>query len=129
MFDTPDVMRLAQDLARYAGTRQSVIARNIANADTPGFRARDLEDFSEAFTRASRDMMQATTRPGHQTGAPFEARWSTVDTGGRPSPNGNTVSLEEEMVRSTRAQSDHTTALTVYKYSLDIMRSAIGRGR
>ena len=129
MFETPDVMRLAQDLARYAGTRQSVIARNIANADTPGFRARDLEGFAEAYARGTDKVTLETTRQGHQTGAPLSSSWSTVDAGGRPSPNGNTVSLEEEMVRATRASSDHNTALTVYRSSLDILRTAIGRGR
>ena len=129
MFDTPNVMRMAQDLARYAGTRQSVIARNIANADTPGFRARDLQSFSETYGQATRDVVLAQTRPGHQTGAALGPSYAVVDAGGRPSPNGNTVSLEGEMVRATRAQSDHTTALTVYRSSLDILRTALGRGR
>ena len=129
MFETPDVMRLAQDLARYAGTRQSVIARNIANADTPGFRARDLEQFADAYAKGAEKVSLETTRPGHQTGAPLGQSWSLIDVGGRPSPNGNTVSLEDEMVRATRASSDHNTALTVYRSSLDILRSALGRGR
>ena len=129
MFETPDVMRIAQDLARYAGTRQSVIARNIANADTPGFKAQDLKSFSDTFGQSARDVTLATTRPGHQPSAALGSSWSMVDAVGRPSPNGNTVSLEEEMVRSTRAQSAHTTALTVYRSSLDILRTALGRGR
>ncbi len=129
MFETPDVMRMAQDLARYAGTRQSVIARNIANADTPGFQAQDLTSFSDTYAQTTRAVTLATTRPGHQPGSAFGPTWTTVDAGGRPSPNGNTVSLEEEMVRATRASSDHTTALTVYRSSLDILRTALGRGR
>ncbi len=129
MFETPDVMRMAQDLARYAGTRQSVIARNIANADTPGFQAQDLTKFSDTYAQTARDVTLAKTRPGHQSGGSLGPSWAMIDAGGRPSPNGNTVSVEEEMVRATRSSSDHTTALTVYKSSLDILRTALGRGR
>ena len=46
-----------------------------------------------------------------------------------PSPNGNSVSLEAEMMRSTKVRHDHDLALAVYKTSLDILRAASGRGR
>ena len=128
MFETPDVMRMAQELARYAGTRQALVAKNIANADTPGYRAQDLPSFAEAYASSGTSAMRQT-RAGHMTAAPDMTTWRPVDAGGTPTPNGNTVSLEEEMVRGTRAQSDHNLALTVYRSSLDVMRSALGRGR
>ena len=128
MFETPDVMRMAQELARYAGTRQALVAKNIANADTPGYRAQDLPDFAEAMRRSDAPGMRQT-RAGHMMADATPRAWTPVDVGGRPSPNGNTVSLEEEMVRGTRAQSDHNLALAVYRSSLDVMRSALGRGR
>ena len=128
MFETPDVMRMAQELARYAGTRQALVAKNIANADTPGYRAQDLPSFAEAMQRVGGTSLRLT-RDGHMTARPGTPDWTPVDAGGRASPNGNTVSLEEEMVRGTRAQSDHNLALAVYRSSLDVMRSALGRGR
>ncbi len=129
MFEAPEVMRMAQDLARYSGQRQSIVARNIANADTPGFRARDLDSFKDTMMRADPTLAAKATRAAHIQADQSIQRWATIDVGGRASPNGNTVSLEEEMVRATRAQSSHTLALTVYKSSLDIMRTAMGRGR
>lgn len=128
MFETPDVMRMAQELARYAGTRQALVAKNIANADTPGYRAQDLPDFAETFRSAGGAEM-LKTRPGHMVADTARPNWQPVDIDGRPSPNGNTVSLEEEMVRGTRAQSDHNLAITIYRSSLDVMRSALGRSR
>lgn len=128
MFETPDVLRMAQDLARYAGTRQTLVAKNIANADTPGYRAQDLPSFAEAYQSSGTAEMRQS-RPGHMTAETSTAKWRPIDAGGTPSPNGNSVSLEEEMVRGTRAQSDYNLALTVYRSSLDVMRSALGRGR
>ena len=129
MFEAPELMRMAQELARHSGLRQSVTARNIAHADTPGFRARDIESFAETYQKQDRQVAARVTREGHIDTGRGHATWNTFDVPGRASPNGNTVSLEEEMVRGTQAQSSHTLALTVYKSSLDILRTALGRGR
>lgn len=129
MFETPNVMRLAQELARHSGARQSQIAKNIANSDTPGYRARDLESFSETYQQQRPTVDVRATREGHLLAGATRASWETVDVGGETSPNGNTVSLEQEMVRGTDAKSAHDMALTVYSTSLDILRTALGRGR
>lgn len=128
MFKTPDVMRMAQDLARYSGARQSQIARNIANTDTPGYRARDLVDFGETYRSEGAAAMR-TTRPGHTAAQATQPAFRSYDLGGEAAPNGNTVSLEAEMVRATRAKSTHDLALTVYRSSMDIIRTSLGRGR
>lgn len=127
MFDTPEVMQLAQTLARHAGARQTEIAKNVANADTPGYRAKDVIDFVEAFREGGIQLQ--TTRNGHQLRETSSVHWSSIDAGGEASPNGNTVSLEAEMVRGAKAKSDHDMALTIYKNSMDVLRSALGRGR
>jgi flagellar basal-body rod protein FlgB len=129
MFEAPEVMRMAQELARHSGTRQSMIARNIANSDTPGFRASDLSSFESTYKNSNRTGDLRMTRQGHQSSLDTPGGWRTVDVGGTPSPNGNTVSLEDEMVRATRANSNHTLALTIYSSSLDILRTTLGRGR
>lgn len=129
MLQTPDIMRMAQDLARYSGARQSQIAKNIANSDTPGYRARDLVSFSEVYhdMRGAADLRM--TRPAHVARGGSEPEFRSFDAGGEAAPNGNTVSLETEMVRATRAKSNHDLALTVYRSSLDIIRTSLGRGR
>jgi flagellar basal-body rod protein FlgB len=129
MFNVPDVMRMAQDLARHSGARQSQIARNIANADTPGYRARDLVSFSETYSSGQRGTDMRISRSGHLVPGIAAPAYRSTDLGGEASPNGNTVSLEQEMVRATQAKSNHDLALTVYKTSLDIIRTSLGRGR
>ena len=129
MFDTPYVMKLAQDLARHAGARQSQIAKNIANADTPGYRSRDLVDFAETIEQPRTAPEVKTTRARHMSSAAYSAGYETYYLGGEASPNGNNVSVEIEMARGTDAKSAHELALTVYKSSLDVLRSSLGRGR
>lgn len=126
MLEAPKLMKMAQDLARHAGARQSQIAKNVANADVPGYRAKDLADFSATY---SRQMEVRTTRASHLSSAELGRSFELVDRGGPAAPNGNNVSIETEMVRGTDAKSQHDLALTVYKNSLDILRAAIGRGR
>jgi flagellar basal-body rod protein FlgB len=133
VFERPEILRLAGALAAHTADRQSVVARNVANADTPGYRSKDLEDFA-AIYRAGSDMTLRQSRSGHQSGhhagdgvAGAVAR--TVDAGGQASPNGNTVSLETEMIRAVEVKRGHDIALAVYRNSLDMLRAALGRGR
>lgn len=56
------IKEIAHRMAAHAAVRQSHIARNVANADTPGYRATDINDFAQELDPAVR--MQAT-RPGH----------------------------------------------------------------
>ena len=128
MLDAPYLMKMAQSLARHSGARQAQIAKNIANADVPGYRARDIVDFSESF-RQSQAADVRMTRGGHMSGREFGGAYATFDLGGESSPNGNNVSVEVEMARGTDAKSSHDLALAVYKSSLDILRASLGRGR
>lgn len=124
-----DILDLAHARSSHASTRQSVLARNIANADTPGYKAMDLPDFSEAMQSNDSDgMALRTTRKGHMadTGDGFGFRPERTSVLGAESPNGNTVSLEDQMMRSVEAQQSHAMALGVYRKVLDVMRLSIG---
>lgn len=117
MFDGLEIFQLAGGLARHAASRQAVVAQNIANADTPGFRARDVVDFQEAWRS-----MTADARAGRA-----DMNLRTFDANTPASPNGNTVSLEFEMLRGIEAQRAHSRALRVYGSAMSILRTSIGR--
>lgn len=127
MFETLELMRMADSLARYASDRQAVIAQNVANADTPGYRSKDLPSFSEVYEVPKSDGMR-TTRAGHLERSEVERlRETVIDAPGASSPNGNTVSLELEMVRAAEIRQSYEMALGAYGASLDMLRSALGR--
>lgn len=126
MFEKLELMQMAQASATHATLRQRTVSQNIANADTPGYSARDVAAFSDVFRTEAAEPMRAT-RAGH-IGADGRV---DVDAGlrrdpGTTSPNGNSVSLEEEMVKAVDVKRQHDLALTVYKTSLSILRSSLG---
>ncbi|MFV0474984.1 MAG: flagellar basal body rod protein FlgB [Pikeienuella sp.] len=133
------ILNMARGLAAHASGRQGLIAENVANADTIGYRARDLRSFAETYdagrgegARGAAVFAPAATRPGHlgydaaRIGAPAEPAFEITRLGA-DSPNGNSVSLEDQMVRGARALADHQLALGVYGKSMDLLRMAIGR--
>ena len=125
------ILSMAKGLAAHAGQRQSLVSENIANADTRDFKARDLKPFAEVYAGADGDLGFAAkaTRPGHAgfgatAGA---ARPMEVAKLGADSPNGNSVSIEDQMARGARAVADHELALGVLRKSMDLIRMSIGR--
>ncbi len=136
------ILTMAKSLAAHATTRQGLVTQNVANADTPGFAARDVRPFAEVYRgpgaeTAGPNALRAAafapsaSRPGH---AGFEAAGAAataydITKIDAASPNGNTVSLEDQMVRGARAQADHDMALGVLRKSMDLIRMAIGRAR
>ncbi len=130
MFEKLEIFSMAQALARHAAQRQSVIARNVANADTPGYRSMDLAEFSESYRNARTGDLRAT-RAGHfMDGTSINAaQIGMVHRPDAASPNGNNVSIEQEIFAATRAKSAHDRALAVYGSALKILRTAVsGRG-
>lgn len=129
MFDKIEVFRMSQGLAKHAAARQSTIAQNVANADTPGYQARDVASFADTYKTNGSDGMRATRAKhlGNPKGPHTVSSPETVLRQGATSPNGNSVSLESEMMAAAEAKSDHNLALAVYNSSMNIMRASIGR--
>lgn len=125
MFENLDILRTAQAMAGHATQRQNLIAQNVANADTPDYRSRDLTSFADAYAESSGSGMRAT-RAGHLGLENASYVQEIEDDPSAMSPDGNSVSLEDEMVKSVDVQREHNLALTVYKTSLNILRSSIG---
>lgn len=129
MIEKPEIMRLAQQLAGHASLRHAEIARNVANADTPGYRARDVVPFKK-FLEQSGSATMRFTRPAHVREMPAtEPSHTIIDARNEPAPNGNSVSLEAELIKQAETRHQHDMALTVYKHSLDLLRTSLGRGR
>lgn len=128
MSEKIEIFRMASALMEHSATRQGVLAQNIANSDTPGYRARDVGAFRELYQSDGADTGLRTTRARHLNGSTSIYSSSvTVSESNIANPNGNTVSLEEEMMKAVEAQRHHQKAVTIYKSSLGILRSALGR--
>lgn len=122
MFEKLELTRMAQALAAHAGARMGLLAQNVANADTPGYKARDLPDFARSY----RESALPATRPGHLTAGATSATAERI--AGGADPNGNTVSLEDQMLRMADVRQSHEMALAIYRSTSGIIRAALGRG-
>jgi flagellar basal-body rod protein FlgB len=129
MFQKLAVFETAYSMAVHAGQKQAVIAQNVANADTPGFVARDLPSFQEIFASNEGGLtQQRATRPGHLhglNGADVESMIREDRT--FAAPDGNTVSLETEMLRGADAKRQHDKSLAIYQSAMNILRASLGR--
>jgi flagellar basal-body rod protein FlgB len=109
--------------------RQRVLAENVANADTPGYRARDLTppNFANALQAAS--LTLARTDPGHIGGAGGSGSQFAEDKEPHYEvrPRGNAVSHEDEMLKLAGNQMDYDAAASLYTHSLALIKTAIGR--
>jgi len=94
------LLDLASRQAGWLSARQTVIAGNVANVDTPGYRARDVEPFTE--TLETTRLAMAATAPGHIPAGAMQA--GDVPTakqkGWEVKASGNSVTLEAELLKS-----------------------------
>lgn len=126
MYQTLDLFRLSGDMARHAGRRQAIVAVNLANADTPGYVARQLGTFADSYREGATAALRAT-RPGHLGGSGGASDPRPTVTTAEPSPNGNAVSLEQEMLNAVDAQREHSRALAIYRHAMTVIRTSLGR--
>lgn len=126
MYNNLAIFKTADAMSRHAGVRQAVTARNIANADTPGFKAQTVTPFAQSY-EAGLLTTPRQTRAGHLQSNQLDRLIQTSDATSEASPNGNTVSLEEEMLNAVNVQREHDQALAIYKHALTVLRSSLGR--
>lgn len=114
--------------------RQEVLAGNIANADTPGYRPLDLKPFSDHLASAGgASAAMVTTHAGHlrPDAAPVSSGGGTdrIDDIYEASPTGNEVVLEQQLIRVSETAMQHQLALNLYRKHAGMIRAALGRGR
>jgi flagellar basal-body rod protein FlgB len=110
--------------------RQRLLAENIANADTPGFRARDLAPFkADPRTTSAASIVLLRTDPAHAAG--FDVQTSRFPVDQRSNyevrPTGNAVNLENEMLKLGSNQMDYQTVTSLYARSLGLIKAALGK--
>jgi flagellar basal-body rod protein FlgB len=118
----------------YLGERQKVISQNVANADTPNYISQDLgkADFSQMVSNINQNKMHVTMKqsnPLHQA-APNQSPNPKVAKNKSPyevEPDGNSVNLEEQMVKASETQMNYTLMLNLYRNAADMIRTSIGK--
>ncbi|WP_422027959.1 flagellar basal body rod protein FlgB [Pyruvatibacter mobilis] len=124
---------MLRERMHWVQARQGVLSQNVANAHTPGYAAQDVREFNfrDALkSTTSGQLHMASTRAGHLSGsATSMATRGDVKTESAPdsetSANGNSVVLEEQMMKVAENQMDYQTATTLYTKGLGMLRMAV----
>lgn len=116
--------------------RQSMLAENIANAATPGYMAKEMRPPEQAGLKlaagnATSGFAALVTNPKHigaaiAPSAGFSG--ARASTSFEVTPDGNSVVLEEQMMKIASNQMDYQAATSLYSSNLGLLRTAIGRG-
>ncbi|WP_237216424.1 flagellar basal body rod protein FlgB [Falsiroseomonas oryziterrae] len=121
-----DPLTLAERRLGWLDRRQAVLAQNVANADTPGFRPRDLTPFGRELAGQMR-LVLARTQPGHGSGSQAIPQARPDRQAGDVAPDGNAVSLDREAVRIAETDTAHQLAMAVHRSFAGMFRMALGR--
>ncbi len=135
--DIPILSALKSKL-RWHQARQGVLAQNIANANTPKYQPKDLKrvDFSSLVPEGAQNSTRISTLkthvahihlPGISVGGSAGGFETEKSIDWEVTPNGNGVSLEDQMIKVTENQMEYQAATTLYSRSLGLLRLAIGQ--
>ena len=123
------VVGLHENAVKLRSKRTEIIAANIANADTPGYKARDF-DFKRAMSEAQAGTLSPSrmkvTQPGHMKGEnDFGGAELMYTNPLNPSIDGNTVDMHREKAKFTENAMQHQASLTFLDRKLKGMVKAI----
>ncbi|NVJ99152.1 MAG: flagellar basal body rod protein FlgB [Alphaproteobacteria bacterium] len=129
------LMAALKNRMKWLNSNQAVISENIAHADTPGFKAKELD--GQNFSGLVEELTGST---GHNTGMRTNnARHMDVNgssgnslrkvevKGSEESQSGNSVVLEEEMLKLADTQMKYGMVVNLYKKNVGLMNKALGK--
>lgn len=120
-----DLLGLAERRLTWLEKRQSVLAGNVANADTPGYVAKDVSPF-QGVLQNQMAVTLAQTEPGHLSGKNGTAH--AAATGGNISISGNEVKLEDQLEKVADTNDQQRLATTLYSRYTSMISTALGSG-
>jgi flagellar basal-body rod protein FlgB len=131
------LMSMLKDRMSWLSRRQDILSQNVAAADVPGYVPHDLKanDFEKLLKSATTPTSTvpagalAVTNPRHIAIGGQRKTYEEEDTPDvESSPNGNSVSLETEMIKVADTQAQYQAAANLYAKAISMMKTAIGRG-
>lgn len=133
LFNSP-VLSLADSRMLYSERRTAILAQDVANADTPGFVARDLPDFASLLQGMSLAPAGSSGAGSSGAGAAGAASLPAPDSAAQPqdvpgpmTPDGNAVDVEQTLARLADTDSAQLLASELYTKYLGFFRTAIGQ--
>ena len=119
------LLSLASRKSSWLAARQTTVASNIANANTPGYKAKDLAAFSEVLNKTQLSL--ASTNPSHlaPSGAGPLDEAKTATGAWDVSESGNSVGLEEELLKAGQVNSEYSLTTNIVKSFHSMLMSVV----
>lgn len=117
---------LAARHAEWASVRQAVVTGNIANANTPGYEAVDIEPFS-AILNATGGTAMARTAPGHIGDSVTPDDGARLD-GYSITPTGAGVALDQELVKADEINRSYALDMSVMRAFQRMLLASVRSG-
>jgi flagellar basal-body rod protein FlgB len=132
-FNDVPLFGMLRERMSWLNARQNVLSQNVANADAPGYTAKDIKplDFESMLRKSTpsafnTDLM--TTDPHHISVLKDQSGYEQSDApDAQATSTGNTVSLEEEMIKVADTQAQYQAATSIYAKTIGMFRTAIGQ--
>jgi flagellar basal-body rod protein FlgB len=118
------LFRLAERRLAWVDQRQRVLAQNVANASTPGYKPRDMSPFGAALQSGAGTLNR--TDPGHLAGSGGSMQ-TVMSRPGAKAPNGNAVSMEAELGKVADTAGTQELVTNLYHKYQSLFRTALGR--
>ena len=120
-----DLFSLAERKLGWLEDRQRVLARNVANANTPNFQPSDERPFQAALSSFMVAPVQTNAMhlPGNSDGA-----GAIKVAGHERSPDGNRVSVEEQMTKVAETDNQQRLVTNIYSKYMQMFSTALGKG-
>ena len=129
--------QIAQERMDWLAQRQKVVSHNLANANTPGYAAKDVKpiDFKSTLSRTlakdSQSVAVVRTDPKHLSGSQPTGGPYRVETVHRPyeyTLDKNGVDVEEQMQKAASNRMQYELASNLVMINIALIRTALGRG-
>ena len=135
MSDIPPLLAGIKTRMQNLSQRQNVIAQNLANSETPGYKAREVSEPSFAGLVSSGSISVA--KPQVQLTEAMKGLGAIQPAGSgvvfdkditETKPDGNNVTLEDQLLKMGQVQADFTAMTNLYRKQISMMKTALGKG-
>lgn len=122
---TSDLLAIAAKRVYYLDQSQHILAQNVANMDTPGFTPQMARPFASTLGRAVQGTLTVTNALDLQPSGSGSSLVTDASISQR-APDGNAVSMSQELAAVARTQLNQQYAVNIYKSYLGMFTTALG---
>lgn len=140
MTSTPRLLDAMAQQMKHLAQHQRIISENIANSETPGYKARTVaapefaalvdavggNNGKPRIDRPKIGLSAAMTSLGARPPMAGGSVGLDRDTG-ETKPDGNNVTLEEQLLKMGAVQADYAAMTNLYRKQLGLLKTALGR--